>query len=50
MNDECQCGDYRRDHKDGTGACRHNSREFDLNHGGKNCYRFRAVSKELTWL
>ena len=37
--DLCECGDYRRDHKGGTGACNLNG----LGHGmtGYRCNRFR---------
>lgn len=38
--DECKCGDYRRDHKDGVGACLHN-KPRDLTHGYKDCHEFR---------
>ena len=41
--DMCECGDYRRDHKDGVGECIHNKRG-DLTHGMKNCEAFRPVS------
>lgn len=38
--DLCQCGDPRRDHADGHGACRHN-KPRDLTHGYKDCLAFR---------
>lgn len=38
--DECLCGDYRRDHIDGHGACRHN-KPRDLTHGYRDCDSFR---------
>lgn len=42
--DYCECGDYRRDHKDGTGLCCFNGPSFDLNHGGKDCHQFRLAA------
>lgn len=41
--DECECGDLRQDHKDGTGECRFNStdRNGGLTHGFKACRRFK---------
>lgn len=42
--DMCACGDYRRDHKDGTGRCR---MPDDLTHGFKPCLEFR-LSKTAT--
>ena len=36
--DECECGDYRKDHINGTGRCR---MPDDLCHGFKPCLRFR---------
>jgi hypothetical protein len=36
--DICKCGDYRRDHKNGVGACR---QADDITHGFKRCRRFR---------
>ena len=38
--DTCKCGDYRRDHIDGIGPCRHNQPR-DLSHGYEDCQRFR---------
>ncbi len=35
--DVCECGDYRRDHVNGTGRCRMPN---DLNHGFRSCERF----------
>jgi len=43
--DECECGDFREDHKDGGGPCRYNSNEFDLSHGGGNCMEFRLFGR-----
>ncbi len=40
--DECVCGDYRRDHLDGTGACKHN-KPRDLTHGYQDCLSFRLA-------
>ena len=36
--DECDCGDYRRDHIDGTGRC---TMPDNLSHGFKPCLKFR---------
>jgi hypothetical protein len=36
--DVCQCGDFRREHQDGTGRCRMPN---DASHGFKTCERFR---------
>lgn len=44
--DVCECGDYRRDHVLGVGACRFNSREFDLCHCGQDCHRFRLAVRQ----
>jgi len=38
--DECACGDYRRDHVNGTGRCK---MPDDLTHGFQPCLRFRLV-------
>jgi hypothetical protein len=38
--DTCTCGDYRRDHKDGTGRC---CMPDDLTHGFEPCLSFRLV-------
>lgn len=38
--DLCECGDYRRDHVDGQGTCRHN-KPRDLTHGYRDCDSFR---------
>lgn len=40
--DACVCGDYRRDHKDGTGPCKFNARGWDLCHAGQDCLQFRT--------
>lgn len=41
--DVCECGDYRRDHRDGVGPCRFNGQyEYDC-HAGKKCLRFRLL-------
>lgn len=45
--DECACGDYRRDHKDGTGACTFNRNRFDECHAFEHCYSFRLVAAYL---
>jgi hypothetical protein len=40
--DVCVCGDYRKQHKDGVGACMCNG----LGHGGAPaCYRFELSSR-----
>jgi hypothetical protein len=41
-NDECECGDYRKDHVGGIGPCRHN-KPRDLTHGYKDCTSFRLA-------
>ncbi len=46
--DTCKCGDYRRDHVDGIGPCRHN-KPRDMTHGYKDCTEFR-LSSEATEL
>jgi hypothetical protein len=38
--DECECGDYRRDHVDGVGRCKMPN---DLNHGFRPCDKFRLA-------
>ena len=39
--DVCECGDYRHQHEDGTGACCFN-RPDGIGHGGAaNCNKFR---------
>ena len=38
--DTCMCGDYRKDHAGGTGACIHN-KPRDMTHGYKDCTEFR---------
>jgi len=45
--DECECGDWREDHKSGTGACRYNGRGFDMCHGGMDCMKFRLAARAL---
>lgn len=40
--DACICGDYRQDHKDGTGPCIHN-KPRDLTHGFDDCQSFRLA-------
>ncbi len=45
-HDICHCGDARRDHKNGTGACIFNEPgRFDLCHGGEDCVEFRLHEK-----
>jgi len=41
--DYCECGDWRKNHKNGTGACCFNGPAFDLNHGGRDCHTFRLA-------
>lgn len=41
----CACGDYRKDHKDGTGPCIFNGGRFDLCHGGTDCHEFRGMAE-----
>lgn len=36
--DGCECGDYRKDHKNGVGRC---CMPDDLLHGFKPCLKFR---------
>lgn len=38
--DTCVCGDYRRDHENGSGPCLHN-KPRDLTHGYLDCMSFR---------
>lgn len=38
--DECECGDYRRDHEDGHGRCR---MPDDLTHANAPCLSFRLA-------
>lgn len=40
--DECECGDYRREHEGGTGRCR---MPDDLCHGFKPCLQFRLSKR-----
>jgi hypothetical protein len=42
--DECKCGDYRKDHAGGVGACIHN-KPRDLTHGYVDCMEFRLSRK-----
>lgn len=41
--DVCFCGDYRRDHKNGTGACAFNAYPMNggASHGFRRCHKFR---------
>lgn len=39
--DVCYCGDYRDQHKDGTGPCVFNGRGSDACHGNEDCMSFR---------
>jgi len=39
--DVCVCGDYRRDHENGTGPCTFG---LDLSHGFTDCAEFRLSS------
>lgn len=48
--DQCACGDYRRDHKNGTGACCFNPSfaryPSDDGHSGAGaCQRFRLSTR-----
>jgi len=47
--DECDCGDYRKHHKDGVGPCCFNGGYPDLTHGFKDCLSFRLcrAAKEI---
>ena len=38
--DECECGDYRRDHENGHGRCR---MPDALTHANKACFSFRLA-------
>ena len=44
--DQCECGDYRHQHRDGTGAC---TLPNDLSHGFKpcSCFRLAETASEL---
>lgn len=43
--DVCQCGDYRRDHVGGVGACKFNL-PHNIGHGGpSNCTEFRMSAQ-----
>ena len=40
--DACDCGDYRHNHKNGTGACCFNDdNNGGLNHGFRKCMTFQ---------
>lgn len=41
--DRCGCGDYRKDHKDGVGACSFNGKFENDAHGGVPCLEFRLM-------
>lgn len=41
----CQCGDYRRQHKNGVGVCDFNGRGPDACHGNYDCAEFRTPKK-----
>lgn len=43
--DECECGDYRRDHVNRTGACKFNSPHFDVCHADVDCTAFRLFCR-----
>lgn len=45
--DVCFCGDYRRDHRDGKGACAFNAYPYNggVTHGFQPCTRFRLVKE-----
>lgn len=50
--DTCDCGDYRRDHKGGTGACAFNRErpryEGDDGHMGAGaCHQFRLCERAI---
>jgi len=45
--DECECGDYRRDHADGVGPCKFNRAWFDMCHANEQCHSFRLVAAYL---
>lgn len=40
--DECYCGDYRKDHAGGSGACVFNHMPGGP-HAGKKCFSFRLT-------
>lgn len=42
----CVCGDFREQHKNGTGACMLN-KPFDVCHGMKDCLSFRPMSDSI---
>lgn len=44
--DVCACGDYRKDHVDDVGACRHN-KPGDMTHGFRDCESFRLSRRAL---
>jgi hypothetical protein len=41
--DICYCGDFRKDHKDGTGRCIFNDEVRDGHGGAGPCYQFRLA-------
>lgn len=43
-NDQCECGDYRKDHVDGVGPCKYNNPN-DLTHGMEDCVAFRLAGQ-----
>jgi hypothetical protein len=45
--DECECGDYRRNHKDGTGPCTFNRAGFDMLHAFEDCLSFTLAHAHL---
>ena len=49
--DACECGDWRRDHIDGTGACKFNKNAANVGHGGPaDCMEFRlSVPASRAW-
>ena len=46
--DQCECGDFRRDHKDGTGACIFSSGSKGDGHSGAGeCVQFKLHRRYL---
>ena len=43
--DECMCGDWRSDHRDGIGPCRYNGHQPDMSHGFTACSHFRLAGR-----
>lgn len=39
-DDECECGDFRKHHANGSGRC---CMPDDLTHGNKTCFAFRLA-------